>query len=252
MIAVQRSLRERVVVVTGAGGGIGRAVVSLIADAGGRLAITDLQEEPLNEVASAVDSAAGAVYRAAMDASDPDAFASFHASVNAELGPVDGLVNCAGLWEPMPFEQIDEAAWRRQIEANLDTAFAGCRAVLPGMCARRRGSIVNVTSTAGEYGSVRPAAHYAAAKAGVIGLTKSLAREAGPRGVRVNAVSPGPIDTPALGLVTPADREAAGARTLMGRLGQPEEIAAAVAFLLGEESSFITGHILRVNGGALI
>ena len=250
--AASSDLSERVVIVTGATGGIGCQIARLLAEAGSRLALTDLRDEPLEALVAGLGDAAGAICRASLDASDAAAFAAFHDRVQAELGPVDGLVNCAGLWAPEEFGGIGEESWRRLLAANLDTAFAGCRAVLPGMCARGHGSIVNVTSTAGEYGSIRPAAHYAAAKAGVIGLTKSLAREAGPHGVRVNAVSPGPVDTPALGLASSADRDAAGARTLLGRPGRPDEIAFAVLFLLGEWSSFVTGHVLRVNGGSLI
>jgi len=111
---------------------------------------------------------------------------------------------------------------------------------------------VNFASTAGEYGSISPAAHYAAAKAGVIGLTKSLAREVSPCGVRVNALSPGPTDTVALGAATAEQKAQVGARTLLGRLGEPEEIAHGVLYLLGPLSTFVTGHVLRVNGGALL
>jgi NAD(P)-dependent dehydrogenase (short-subunit alcohol dehydrogenase family) len=121
------------------------------------------------------------------------------------------------------------------------------------MIERRRGSIVNFASTAGEYGSIAPAAHYAAAKAGVIGLTKSLAREVSPSGVRVNALSPGPIDTPALlGEASAEARATTLARTLFGRLGDPLEIAGACAFLLSPLSSFMTGTVLQVNGGSLL
>jgi NAD(P)-dependent dehydrogenase (short-subunit alcohol dehydrogenase family) len=120
------------------------------------------------------------------------------------------------------------------------------------MIERRQGSIVNFASTSGEYGSITPAAHYAAAKGGVIALTKSLAREVGRYEIRVNAVSPGPIETLALGAVTAEEKAAVGARTLFGRLGRPEEIASACVFLLSPLASFITGHILRVNGGSLL
>ena len=120
------------------------------------------------------------------------------------------------------------------------------------MVARGSGSVVNFASTAGEYGSIRAAAHYAAAKGGVIALTKSLAREVSPAGVRVNAVSPGPTDTPALLAATPEQRAVAGSRTLFGRLGQPHEIAGACVFLLSPLSTFVTGTVLQVNGGALL
>jgi NAD(P)-dependent dehydrogenase (short-subunit alcohol dehydrogenase family) len=130
---------------------------------------------------------------------------------------------------------------------------AGCHAVLPGMLARGGGSIVNVASTAGEYGSISPAAHYAAAKGGVIGLTKSLAREAAIGNVRVNAVSPGPTETAATHAgIDPEQKAAVAARTLFNRLGRPEEIAAGCVFLLSPLSTFITGHVLRVNGGSLL
>src|SRR5205814_4924335 len=143
-----------------------------------------------------------------------------------------GIVNCAGLWAPAPYEEVDERAFAETVDANLKTAFVSCRAVLPGMVERGSGSVVNFASTAGEYGSIRAAAHYAAAKGGVIALTKSLAREVSPAGVRVNAVSPGPTDTPALLAATAEQRAIAGSRTLFGRLGRPHEIAGACVFLL--------------------
>jgi NAD(P)-dependent dehydrogenase (short-subunit alcohol dehydrogenase family) len=138
------------------------------------------------------------------------------------------------------------------ISTNLLTALVASRAVLPAMLEVGSGAIVNFASTAGEYGSIRPAAAYAAAKAGVIGFTKSLAREVSPLGVRVNAISPGPIDTPALKAVTEAERAKASARTLLGRLGQPHDIAQGVLYLASDESSFVTGTVLQVNGGSLL
>jgi len=120
------------------------------------------------------------------------------------------------------------------------------------MIERGHGSVVNFASTAGEYGSISPGAHYAAAKGGVIAMTKSLAREVSPHGVRINVVSPGPTDTVALGAATAEQRAAAGARTLFNRLGRPEEIAACCVFLLSEMSAFVTGTVLQVNGGSLL
>jgi NAD(P)-dependent dehydrogenase (short-subunit alcohol dehydrogenase family) len=138
------------------------------------------------------------------------------------------------------------------ISSNLLTALVACRAVLPGMVAHGAGSVVNFASTAGEYGSIRPSAAYSAAKGGVIGLTKSLAREVSPLGVRVNAVSPGPVNTPALQAASPEQRAEADARTLTGRIGQPRDIANAVLYLLSDESAYVTGTVLQVNGGSLL
>jgi NAD(P)-dependent dehydrogenase (short-subunit alcohol dehydrogenase family) len=240
-------LSGSIVILTGASGGIGQAIARMLVSAGARLAVTDLLEEPVRELASEVGA-----FGQPCDAASWAGFREFHADVEAELGPVDGIVNCAGLWAPAPYEEIDERAFDETVGANMKTAFVACRTVLPAMVARGSGSVVNFASTAGEYGSIRPAAHYAAAKGGVIALTKSLAREVSPAGVRVNAVSPGPIDTPALLAATPEERAIAGSRTLFGRLGQPHEIAGACAFLLSPLSTFVTGTVLQVNGGALL
>ena len=246
-LAAEGMLAGQTVILTGATGGIGGTVARMLVAAGARVAVTDLDGDRVTALAGDIES-----YGEAVDASSWSAFAGFHARVEGELGPVDGLVNCAGLFVPLAYDEIDERAWELAVASNLVTAFASCRAVLPGMVQRGSGAVVNFASTAGEYGSIRPAAHYAAAKGGVVALTKSLAREVSPHGVRVNAVSPGPIDTPAFGAATPEQRAAADARTLFGRVGQPHEIAGACVFLLSPLSTFITGHVLGVNGGSLL
>jgi NAD(P)-dependent dehydrogenase (short-subunit alcohol dehydrogenase family) len=240
-------LEDRVVILTGATGGIGRVVAELLVAAGARLAITDLGREGVDELARGLD-----VLGETVDVASREAFAAFHRHVEQKLGALDGIVNCAGLWAPKPYDEIDEQEWAETIAGNLQTAFVACRTVLPGMVERGGGSVVNFASTAGEYGSITPAAHYAAAKGGVVAMTKSLAREVSPHGVRINAISPGPIDTPALGAATPEQKATVGARTLLGRLGRPDEIAAGCVFLLSPLSTFITGHVLRVNGGSLL
>jgi NAD(P)-dependent dehydrogenase (short-subunit alcohol dehydrogenase family) len=245
-------LADRPVILTGATGGIGRTVARVLAAAGAQLVVADLSIDAVAALESELQNDGRQVFGRALDASDFGAFATLVEEVEQEIGPVEGLVNCAGLWEPMAYEEVDEAAWQRSVTANLATAFAGCRAVLPRMAGRGQGSVVNFASTAGEYGSISPAAHYAAAKGGVVAMTKSLAREVGPAGVRVNALSPGPIDTVALGAVTPEQKAKVGSRTLLNRLGRPDEIAAGCLFLLSPLSTFVTGHVLRVNGGALL
>lgn len=244
-------LKDETIILTGAAGGIGQVIARVLASAGARLALTDLEGTELDSLSTELRRDGVATVESHLDAADRDSFVIFLESVEAELGPVSGLVNCAGLWSPQPYDRLDEGSWRSTIDANLQTAFTGCVSVLPGMVQRRRGSIVNFASTAGEYGSIRAAAHYAAAKGGVIGLTKSLAREVGHANVRVNAVSPGPIDTPAL-FATDEQKERIAERTLLGRLGTPEEIACACTYLLSPLSSFVTGHVLRVNGGSLL
>jgi NAD(P)-dependent dehydrogenase (short-subunit alcohol dehydrogenase family) len=235
-------LAGRTVILTGAAGGIGRHVARALADAGAKVAATDLSADGLAEL--------GAALTDAFDAADAERFDTFHARVREELGEVDGLITCAGFWQSKPFAEIDVAELELMFRANVTTAWVACHSVLPAMISRGCGSIVNFASTAGEYGSISPGSHYAAAKGAVIALTKSLAREASPHGVRVNAISPGPTDTVALGAATPEQKAAAGARTLFNRLGRPDEIAAGCVYLLSDMSSFVTGTVLQVNGGS--
>ncbi len=245
-------LHGQTVILTGAGGGIGRWIAELAAAAGARLVLIDIVAESLEPVVERARALGSEVEQATLDLLEPGAFAALHTRIEREIGPVDGLVNCAGLWQPESYDRIAMADYDAAIAVNLTSSFVTCQVCLPAMVERRSGSVVNFASTAGEYGSISPAAHYAAAKAGVIGMTKSLAREVGPYEVRVNALSPGPTDTVALGAATPEQKAAAGARTLFDRLGRPEEIAAATVFLLSPLSTFITGHVLGVNGGSLL
>ena len=241
-------LAEQTVILTGAGGGIGRHIARALADEGALLGLTDIAAEPLDAVVRDLDGTP--LVAQAFDAADAERFDAFHARVRERLGPLDGLITCAGFWQSKPFAEIDVGELELMLRANVTTAWVACHAVLPAMIERGAGSIVNFASTAGEYGSISPGSHYAAAKGAVIAMTKSLAREASPHGVRINAISPGPTDTVALGAATPEQKEAAGARTLFNRLGRPEEIAAGCVYLLSGMSSFVTGTVLQVNGGS--
>jgi NAD(P)-dependent dehydrogenase (short-subunit alcohol dehydrogenase family) len=240
------------VILTGAAGGIGRHLATALGEAGAGVALADLPGEGLEAVESSLAASGVATIAEGIDCADQERFAAFHDRAAAELGPVGGLVTCAGFWQSKPFDEVSADDLSTMLRANLVTAWVASSTVLPGMIERGRGSVVNFASTAGEYGSISPGAHYAAAKGGVIAMTKSLAREVSPHGVRINAVSPGPTDTVALGAATPEQRAAAGARTLFNRLGRPEEIASSCVFLLSEMSAFVTGTVLQVNGGSLL
>lgn len=234
------TLEARTIAVVGAGGGIGRMVCSRLRREGANVVAFD-------RVPTDIDGLE--VHEC--DASDLD---SVRAAFDAHLAPeeVTGLVNLVGQFEIVEFTNSDPRHWAAMIEANLISAMTTAHVLLPAWLARGTGSIVNSASTAGEYGSIRPSAAYAAAKGGVIAFSKSLAREVSPRGVRVNVVSPGPVQTPMLKAESgPAHREAV-ARTLLGRLGAPADVAAAIAFLLGDDADWITGEVLRVNGGSLL
>jgi NAD(P)-dependent dehydrogenase (short-subunit alcohol dehydrogenase family) len=245
-------LEDMTVILTGAAGGIGRHLATALGEAGARIALTDLPGEALQAVEQGLGRSGAPTIAEGLDCADPAQFAAFHARAEAELGRVAGLVNCAGFWQSRPFMEVSADDLATMLTANLVTAWVACSTTLPGMIERGRGSVVNFASTAGEFGSISPAAHYAAAKGGVIAMTKSLAREVSPHGVRINAISPGPTDTVALGAATPEQRAAAGARTLFDRLGRPEEIASSCVFLLSEMSAFVTGTVLQVNGGSLL
>lgn len=209
--------------VVGAAGGIGSAVCRRLALLGSQLALIDLNGDNLKALQSALSSQASKVLARSLDASSTEAVAEFVSEAETILGPIDVLVNCNGLFKIEPIATTTDVMWSEAINANLTTVFVSCREVAPRMVRRGRGSIINVASAAGEMGSVRPAAHYAAAKGGVIAFSKSLAREVSPYGVRVNVVSPGPIDTSMLQLSDEAKGDRAKVGTLLGRIGQPED-----------------------------
>ena len=170
----------------------------------------------------------------------------------AGLGPIDALVCCAGIALPVQLltDTTDEQ-WRQVMGTDLDGVFYTLRAVVPEMVARKEGVVVTVSSMWGVTGGSCEAP-YSAAKAGVIGLTRALAKELGPSNIRVNCVAPGVIDTDMTAFLTQEDREALCGETPLGRIGRPEEVAGAICFLAGEQARFITGQVLRVDGGMVI
>jgi len=256
---------ERVAVVTGGASGIGRATALRLAAEGARVAVVDRDGGGAEIVATAIAAAGGVAEPFRCDVGRSDDVAAVADVVARALGPVDVLANVAGVGDTAGLEGIealDDARWHLVLGVNLSGPFYWCRAVLPGMAARGRGAIVNVSSLAGRSKSVNGGLAYTASKAGLLGLTRHLAFDYGPRGVRVNAICPGGVDTPMLraGAASQArSPEEASARAERARayawlmpikrLSTPDEQAAAIAFLASDDASYVNGVSLDVNGG---
>ncbi|HIZ20446.1 MAG TPA: 3-oxoacyl-ACP reductase FabG [Firmicutes bacterium] len=242
----------KTVLITGASRGIGRAAAELFAARGYRVMLNYLRSRDEAEALEQELTARGAdamAYRA--DVSDRDQVWAMADACRRRFGGVDVLVCNAGIARQGLFTDLTPEAWREMLGVHLDGAFHCCQAVLPGMIRRQAGSIVLVSSIWGLVGASCEAA-YSAAKAGVIGLAKALAKEVGPSGIRVNCVAPGVVDTAMNASLDAAALAALREETPLGRLGTPEEIARAIVFLASEEAGFITGQVLSPNGGFVI
>ena len=243
----------RVVLVTGAGRGIGRAIALRLAQAGFAVGVTDVAPEGATAVAAEIAAAGGPAVGHAADVTDLASVRAAVGAVEGTLGPLDALVNNAG-WDRMePFLQNDPALWDRLIAINYRGVLYATRAALEGMAARGRGRIVSIASDAGRVGSTGEAV-YSGCKAAIIGFSKSLAREVARRGITVNVVCPGPTDTALLAEVGATERGAkivAGMQRAipLGRIGRPEDVAGAVAYFLSDEAAYVTGQTLSVSGG---
>jgi len=242
------TLAGRVVLVTGAARGIGAGIARAAAGAGAAVALGDVAEATVRETAAALG---GRALGLRMDVSDARSVRGAVDETEARLGPVDVLVNNAGIDVVAPFIETGEETWERLWAVNLKGTLLATRAVLDGMLARERGRIVNLGSDAGRVGSSAEAV-YSATKGGVIAFTKALAREVARHGITVNCVCPGPTDTALFEQVRAYDEKlhASLARAIpLRRLGRPEDVAAAVVFLAGDEAAYITGQTLSVSGG---
>jgi 3-oxoacyl-[acyl-carrier protein] reductase len=244
---------EGVALVTGGGAGLGRACALTLGRRGARVAVHYLKSRDGAEEAVAALKATGTDAHAFQaDLTKPAAAASLVADVTARFGAIDILVNNAGdLIERKPLLEMSAELFHAVMDVNVTSAFLMCRAAGPGMVARQRGAIVNMSSLAAWNGGGPGAGAYAAAKGAIVSLTKALAKELAPHGVRVNCVAPGLIgDTAFHGRFTPpAAFESAAKNVLLGRAGHPDEVAAVVAFLASCDSSFLTGETIEINGG---
>jgi 3-oxoacyl-[acyl-carrier protein] reductase len=241
-------LSSRVALVTGGSRGIGHAIAAALHRAGAKVAIVARDGPRAEQAARDLGDAARGY---SCDVTDAERIATTLEAVERDLGPVDVLVNNAGLTKDNLLFRIGEPDWDVVLDTNLKGAFLFTKAVARGMIKRRWGRIINITSVIGLMGN-KGQANYAASKAGLIGFTKSLAKELGSRNVLVNAVAPGYIDTELTQVLTDEQRQALFPLIALGRLGQGDDVAGAVLFLASEMASYITGQVLVVDGGMVM
>jgi NAD(P)-dependent dehydrogenase (short-subunit alcohol dehydrogenase family) len=238
-----KRLSGKTALITGGTGGLGRATAERLAAEGARVFVADINQEAAQAVASSVGGV-GLEIDVMSDSSVKRAFAE----TAEQAGGLDILVNCAGIVDARPLDELDLESWSRVFDINLRGTWLTSKTALEYMT--EGGSIINIGSRAGLVGGTTSGASYAASKAGVICFTKSLAKFAAPRGIRANVVTPGVIDTPMLENFTAEVQAEMPRQAAMKRLGRPEEVAATIAFLASEDSSFMTGAQLNVNGGS--
>ncbi len=242
-----RSLGGRVAIVTGAGSGIGRAISLRLAEDTAKIAIWDINADGAAETAKMVEAAGGTAIAITADCSDKASIKAAAAETRAKLGPIAILVNNAGIAPFTPFMETEDDLFDKVIRINLRGPYLMTKEVLPDMLGAGWGRVINITSSSVQTGS--PAqGHYVSSKGGLMGMTKALALEFAATGITFNMIPPGFIDTPML-RAAPIDAEAFAKTLPMKRVGQPEDIAAAAAYLASEEASYITGQTISTNGG---
>jgi 3-oxoacyl-[acyl-carrier protein] reductase len=245
------TLSGRVALVTGASQGIGRACALKLASGGASVAVAARSRDKLNEVVREIEAAGGKAAAFEMDVAEEDQIKSGIKAAVTHFGKIDILVNNAGITRDQLVMRMKRADWDAVMNTNLTSAYLFIQQVMSGMLRQRWGRIVNVTSVFGQTGQAGQA-NYAASKAGLIGLTMAIAREVASRNITCNGVAPGFIDTAMTATLSSELKDSALKTIPLARVGTPEDVANAVAFLASEESSYITGHVLNVNGGILM
>jgi 3-oxoacyl-[acyl-carrier protein] reductase len=245
------SLQGHVALVTGASQGIGRACAVTLAKAGATVALAARNEAKLKEVVAQIEAEGGKAVAFPVDVASEDAIKTTVKTIAAQLGKIDILVNNAGITRDTLLMRMKRADWDDVLTTNLSAPFLLSQAVIGGMMKQRWGRIINITSIVGEMGAPGQA-NYASSKAGLIGLTLSIAREVASRNITVNAVAPGYIATPMTEVLTDEQKQSITAQIPLGRQGSDVDVANAVLFLASNEAGYITGHVLDVNGGMLM
>jgi len=245
--------KNRTALITGAGRGMGRSVAELLAERGARVVINDTKIELAEDVAKALNETGTQAWAIAGNVANAEDVRNMIAQIVEQFGVVDILVNNAGVLRPTKVIDIPEDEWDFVVNVNLKGTFLCSQAVLPAMQKSGWGRIINFSSTAGKNVSTVGGAHYTAAKAGILGFTRHLAKEVASDGITVNAVCPGLIDTEMVRATISDERVRAYAESFpIQRLGHPEEVAELVAFLASEQAAYITGASLDINGGDLM
>src|SRR3954453_5544978 len=245
------SLSGRVALVTGASQGIGRTCALRLAKEGATVAVAARNEEKLNALVAEITTAGGQAAAFALDVADEEQIKSTIKAVIAKFGKIDILVNNAGITRDQLVMRMKRADWDAVLQTNLTSAYLCTQQVVQSMLKQRWGRIINITSVFGQMGQAGQA-NYSASKAGLIGLTMAIAREVGSRNITCNAVAPGYIETAMTAVLSDDLKQTAIKMIPLGRVGNSEDIAAAVAFLASDGASYITGHVLNVNGGMLM
>lgn len=249
----RHNLEGRVAIVTGAGRGIGRSIAIRLAESGAKVAACDVDPESARETADMLHDRRHPAISFRVDVTDAASVESMIGETSESMGPVDILINNAGIMFRTRILNISAEEWEKTLEVNLTGPFLCTQAVLPGMMDRRFGRIVNISSSAGRSVSTLGGAHYTASKAGLLGLTRAVAKEAAPFGITVNAVCPGLIDTEMARKTTTQKELQDFLRSFpIDRIGTPEEVGDLVVFLCMEKASYITGASIDINGGDLM
>jgi 3-oxoacyl-[acyl-carrier protein] reductase len=245
------SLSERVALITGASQGIGRTCALRLAEEGATVVLAARNQQKLDQLVTEITAAGGKAAAFPLDVGDEEQIKATVKAVIAQFGKIDILVNNAGITRDQLVMRMKRTDWDAVLQTNLTSAYLGIQAVIPSMLKQRWGRIINITSVFGQMGQAGQA-NYAASKAGLIGLTMAIAREVGSRNITCNAVAPGFIETPMTAVLSEEFKQAAVKQIPLGRVGTPEDVASAVAFLASDGASYITGHVLSVNGGMLM